>query len=70
MCLFKVQMLMKCIFLERSKLADSFYRLEHQEEDLINKKVESLLVRLQRVSDARHLDDYSINKSLCAKLRV
>ncbi|KAJ0934025.1 hypothetical protein HanRHA438_Chr03g0102761 [Helianthus annuus] len=31
---------------ERSKLADSFYRLEHQEEDLINKKVESLLVRL------------------------
>uniref|UniRef100_A0A251SI27 Putative CWC16 protein n=1 Tax=Helianthus annuus TaxID=4232 RepID=A0A251SI27_HELAN len=40
---------------------DSFYRLEHQEEDLINKKVESLLVRLQRVSDAIHLDDYSIN---------
>ncbi|KAJ0496060.1 putative saf4/Yju2 protein [Helianthus annuus] len=31
---------------ERSKLADSFYRLEHQEEDLINKKVESLLLRL------------------------
>ncbi|KAI3811905.1 hypothetical protein L1987_16601 [Smallanthus sonchifolius] len=55
---------------ERSKLADPFYRLEHQEEDLKKKKeAEPLLVRLQRVSDARHLDDYSINKSLRAKLR-
>ncbi|XP_076941117.1 uncharacterized protein LOC143610551 [Bidens hawaiensis] len=55
---------------ERSKLADPFYRLEHQEEDLKKKKeAEPLLVRLQKVSDARHLDDYSINKSLRAKLR-
>ncbi|KAF5764061.1 putative saf4/Yju2 protein [Helianthus annuus] len=55
---------------ERSKLADPFYRLEHQEEDLKKKKeAEPLLVRLQRVSDARHLDDYAINKSLRAKLR-
>lgn len=55
---------------EKSKLADPFYRLEHQEEDLRKKKeAEPLLVRLQRVSDARHLDDYSLNKSLRAKLR-
>ncbi|MFS7987927.1 putative saf4/Yju2 protein [Helianthus anomalus] len=56
---------------ERSKLADPFYQLEHQEEDLKKKKeAESLLARLQRVSDARHFDDYSINKSLRVKLRV
>ncbi|MFS7943108.1 putative saf4/Yju2 protein [Helianthus anomalus] len=55
---------------ERSKLADTFYCLEHQEEVLIKKKVEPLLVRLQRVSDARNLDDYSINKSLRDELRV
>lgn len=55
---------------EKSKLSDPFYRLEHQEEDLRKKKeAEPLLVRLQRVSDARHLDDYSLNKSLRAKLR-
>ncbi|KAI3729535.1 hypothetical protein L6452_18196 [Arctium lappa] len=55
---------------EKSKLSDPFYRLEHQEEDLRKKKeAEPLLVRLQRVSDSRHLDDYSLNKSLRAKLR-
>nr|XP_043606408.1 coiled-coil domain-containing protein 130-like [Erigeron canadensis] len=55
---------------EKSKLADPFYRLEHQEEDLKKKKeAEPLLVRLQRVSDARHLDEYSLNRSLRAKLR-
>ncbi|KAJ9560510.1 LOW QUALITY PROTEIN: hypothetical protein OSB04_005670, partial [Centaurea solstitialis] len=55
---------------EKSKLSDPFYRLEHQEEDLKKKKeAEPLLVRLQRLSDARHLDDYSLNKSLRAKLR-
>lgn len=54
----------------KSKLADPFYRLEHQEEDLKKKKeAEPRLVRLQRVSDSRHLDDYSLNKSLRAKLR-
>lgn len=56
---------------ERGKLADPFYRLEHQEEDLRKKKeAEPLLVRLQRVSDSRHADDYSLNRSLRARLRV
>ncbi|XP_064944285.1 uncharacterized protein LOC135596215 isoform X1 [Musa acuminata AAA Group] len=55
---------------ERGKLADPFYRLEHQEEDLRKKKeAEPLLVRLQRVSDSRHADDYSLNRSLRARLR-
>ncbi|KAL6007606.1 hypothetical protein ACLOJK_033105 [Asimina triloba] len=56
---------------ERGKLADPFYRLEHQEEDLQKKKeAEPLLVRLQRVSDSRHADDYALNKALRAKLRL
>jgi len=56
---------------ERGKLADPFYRLEHQEEDLKKKKqAEPVLVRLQRMSDARHSDDYALNKSLRSKLRV
>ncbi|KAL5722284.1 hypothetical protein ACHQM5_005822 [Ranunculus cassubicifolius] len=55
---------------EREKLADPFYKLEHQEEDMQKKKqVEPVLVRLQRVSDSRHSDDYSINKALRAQLR-
>ncbi|XP_010499086.1 PREDICTED: coiled-coil domain-containing protein 130 [Camelina sativa] len=55
---------------EKGKLADPFYRLEHQEVDLQKKKAaEPLLVRLQRVSDARHADDYSINRALRAQLR-
>ncbi|KAG6625784.1 hypothetical protein I3843_15G002300 [Carya illinoinensis] len=55
---------------ERGKLADPFYRLEHQEEDLQKKKeAEPVLVRLQRVSDARHSDDYALNKALRAQLR-
>ncbi|XP_015895754.1 uncharacterized protein LOC107429557 [Ziziphus jujuba] len=55
---------------ERGKLADPFYRLEHQEEDLKKKKeAEPVLVRLQRFSDARHSDDYSLNKALRAQLR-
>eukprot|EP00262_Sarcandra_glabra_P007502 TRINITY_DN20353_c0_g1_i1.p1 TRINITY_DN20353_c0_g1~~TRINITY_DN20353_c0_g1_i1.p1 ORF type:complete len:314 (+),score=72.60 TRINITY_DN20353_c0_g1_i1:68-1009(+) len=55
---------------ERGKLADPFYRLEHQEEDLQKKKeAEPLLVRLQRVSDSRHSDDYALNKTLRARLR-
>jgi len=58
-------------FAEKGKLADPFYRLEHQEVDLQKKKAaEPLLVRLQRVSDARHADDYSLNKALRAQLRV
>lgn len=55
---------------ERGKLADPFYRLEHQEEDLQKKKeAEPVLVRLQRVSDSRHSDDYALNKALRAQLR-
>ncbi|XP_010926165.1 uncharacterized protein [Elaeis guineensis] len=55
---------------ERGKLADPFYRLEHQEEDLRKKKeAEPLLVRLQRVSDSRHSDDYNLNRALRARLR-
>lgn len=55
---------------ERSKLSDPFYRLEHQEGDLKKKKeAEPVLVRLQRLSDSRHSDDYALNKSLRAKLR-
>lgn len=56
---------------ERGKLVDPFYRLEHQEEDLKKKKEEEpVLVRLQRASDARHSDDYAINKALRARLRI
>lgn len=33
------------------------------------KEAEPVLVRLQRVSDSRHLDDYSLNRSLRARLR-
>ncbi|KMT08458.1 hypothetical protein BVRB_6g141350 [Beta vulgaris subsp. vulgaris] len=55
---------------ERGKLVDPFYRLEHQEEDLKKKKeADPVLVRLQRASDARHADDYAINKALRARLR-
>lgn len=56
---------------ERDKLADPFYRLEHQDQDLKKKKeAEPVLVRLQQFSDARHSDDYSLNKALRAQLRV
>ncbi|KAK1386910.1 coiled-coil domain-containing protein 130-like [Heracleum sosnowskyi] len=56
---------------EKSKLSDPFYRLEHQEEDVKKKKeAEPVLVRLQRVSDARHADDYALNKALRSKLRT
>ncbi|KAJ0989236.1 hypothetical protein J5N97_007592 [Dioscorea zingiberensis] len=55
---------------ERGKLSDPFYRLEHQEEDLRKKKeAEPLLVRLQKVADSRHSDDYNLNRALRARLR-
>lgn len=55
---------------EKGKLEDPFYRLEHQENDIKKKKeAEPVLVRLQRVSDARHADDYTLNKVLRSKLR-
>ncbi|KAL3824062.1 hypothetical protein ACJIZ3_020091 [Penstemon smallii] len=55
---------------DRTKLEDPFKRLEHQEGDMKKKKeAEPLLVRLQRVSDARHSDDYSLNRSLRTRLR-
>ena len=47
------------------------YRLEHQEEDLRKKKeAEPVLVRLQRLSDNRHSDDYALNRALRDRLRV
>ena len=56
---------------ERVKLSDPFYRLEHQEEDMRKKKeAEPVLVRLQKVSDNRHADDYNHNRALRARLRV
>ncbi|XP_074586542.1 uncharacterized protein LOC141842218 [Curcuma longa] len=56
---------------ERGKLSDPFYRLEHQEEDMRKKKeAEPLLVRLQRVSDSRHAEDYSLNRALRSRLRT
>ncbi|WOL09352.1 Coiled-coil domain-containing protein [Canna indica] len=56
--------------LPADELVDPFYRLEHQEEDLRKKKeAEPLLVRLQRVSDSRHADDYNLNRSLRTRLR-
>lgn len=55
---------------ERGKLADPFYRLEHGEKDMQKKKeAEPVLVRLQRVSDSRHSDDYALNKALRTQLR-
>ncbi|KAF2310918.1 hypothetical protein GH714_018520 [Hevea brasiliensis] len=55
---------------ERGKLADPFCRLEHQAVDLQKKKeAEPVLVLLQRISDARHSDDYALNKALRARLR-
>lgn len=57
-------------FPDRGRLADPFYRLEHQGEDLQKKKeAEPVLVRLQQVSDARHSDDYALNKALRARMR-
>lgn len=55
---------------DRAKLTDPFYRLEHQNEDMQKKKeAEPVLVRLQRVSDSRHSDDYNLNRALRARLR-
>ncbi|KAL4180969.1 hypothetical protein AMTRI_Chr12g235020 [Amborella trichopoda] len=55
---------------ERGKLADPFYRLEHQEADLQKKKeADPLLVRLQRASDVKHANDYHLNRTLRAQIR-
>ena len=34
------------------------------------KEAEPVLVRLQRLSDSRHADDYTLNRTLRAQLRV
>ncbi|KAK9082068.1 hypothetical protein Syun_031467 [Stephania yunnanensis] len=50
--------------------AETFALPADEEEDLAKKKeAEPVLVRLQRVSDARHSDDYALNKALRARLR-
>jgi coiled-coil domain-containing protein 130 len=56
---------------DRDKLVDPMYRLEHQEEDLKKKKeAEPVIVRLQRLSDSWHSDDYALNRTLRDHLRV
>lgn len=66
-----VYLIIEVYVAERGKLSDPFYRLEHQEEDLRKKKeAEPLLVRLQKVTDSRHSDDYNLNRALRARLRV
>ncbi|XP_020595650.1 coiled-coil domain-containing protein 130 [Phalaenopsis equestris] len=55
---------------DRGKLSDPFYRLEHEDQDLQKKKeAEPRLVRLQKVSDSRHSNDYSLNRALRDRLR-
>ncbi|KAG5236969.1 coiled-coil domain-containing protein [Salix suchowensis] len=55
---------------EEASLLIHFTVFDHQEEDLPKKKeAEPVLVRLQRVSDARHLDDFSLIKTLRARMR-
>jgi coiled-coil domain-containing protein 130 len=47
------------------------YKLEHQGEDIRKKKEEEpVLIRLQRLSDSRHSDDYALNRALRDRLRV
>jgi len=55
---------------ERGKLADPFYKLEHEGEDTAKgKKQAPLLVRLQEAADMKHFDSYARNKALRAQLR-
>lgn len=55
---------------EKANIVDPFSRLEHMGEDAAKgKKAESALIRLQRSSDLKHGDNYSMNKALRAKLR-
>jgi coiled-coil domain-containing protein 130 len=56
---------------DRGKLADPFYKLEHEGEDTAKaKKQAPLLVRLQEAADMKHYDSYARNKALRAQLRV
>eukprot|EP00850_Spirogloea_muscicola_P021391 SM000247S08280 [mRNA] locus=s247:183967:186607:+ [translate_table: standard] len=56
---------------EKEKLSDPLYRLEHGGEDKRRaKEAEPLLTRLQKVTDVRHADPYSLNKELRAQLRA
>lgn len=56
---------------DRGKLVDPFYQLEHMGEDVAKAKKEApLLVRLQQSSDLKHSDNYARNKALRADLRV
>ena len=58
-------------FSDKGKLSDPFYRLEHLGEDQQKaKEAEPLLVRMQRVSNIKHQNDYALNRSLRSKLRV
>lgn len=56
---------------DRGKLADPFYKLEHEGEDTAKaKKQAPLLVRLQEAADRKHSDSYARNKALRAQLRA
>jgi len=56
---------------DRGKLVDPFYQLEHMGEDVAKgKQAAPLLVRLQHSSDLKHSDNYACNKALRADLRV
>lgn len=56
---------------DRGKLADPFYKLEHEGEDSAKgKKQAPLLVRLQESADMKHYDSYARNKALRAQLRA
>ena len=58
-------------FSDKGKLSDPFYRLEHLGEDQQKaKEAEPLLVRMQRVSNIKHQNDYALNRSLRSQLRV
>lgn len=55
---------------DREKLADPFYRLEHQGEDVAKAKgMAPLVLRLKRAADAKHADPYARNRALRAELR-
>ncbi|KAJ6721085.1 hypothetical protein OIU85_024204 [Salix viminalis] len=62
--------LLSLLMKREASLLIHFTVFDHQEEDLPKKKeAEPVLVRLQRVSDARHLDDFSLIKTLRARMR-
>ncbi|EFJ21786.1 hypothetical protein SELMODRAFT_176049 [Selaginella moellendorffii] len=55
---------------DREKLTDPFAKLEHDEEDILKgKESAKQLMLLQKQSDIKHGNDYSVNRALRAQLR-